>query len=338
MKKIILGLFAIVILLTLYLLPAREQPAHSPTTTPANKFVAAEGKVEVPSGNDVEVGSEITARITELLVKRGEHVNAGQLIARLESSDLRARLNQAEAELTVALAMQREVASGARKEEISKAAAGVEHSQAELDIANKELTRYQELFRLGQCTAEELDRRQTTQHTAKARLRTMEQEKRLLDIGPKPETLSLRQAVVQSAQANVKLIQTLLDKTSILAPISGQVLERYHNAGEVITPEIPILSIARLDKLRINAEVDETDIGLIHIGDPTIISLSGNADRSYQGKVSEIADYVGRRQFTPGNPAVNLGMKVVQVKIEPAEPIPMKLGMTVDIKIQVGKN
>ena len=73
--------------------------------------------------------------------------------------------------------------------------------------------------------------------------------------------------------------------------------------------------------------------GRLHPGDPVQISAYAYPARVFRGRVEEIADYVGKREIKPNNPAVNLGLKIIQVKIALQEATPLKLGMTVDVRI-----
>jgi len=138
---------------------------------------------------------------------------------------------------------------------------------------------------------------------------------------------------VSEAKADVRYVGSLLDKTRVVSPISGTLIERYLDVGEVAMPEKPLAAIADTSRLRVNAEVDETDAGRLHLGDPVEISAYAYPEKVYKGRVEEIAHYVGKREIKPNNPAVNLGLKIIQVKIALLEETPLKLGMTVDVRI-----
>ncbi|MBI3221884.1 MAG: efflux RND transporter periplasmic adaptor subunit [Nitrosomonadales bacterium] len=140
-------------------------------------------------------------------------------------------------------------------------------------------------------------------------------------------------ASVREAESNVHYVRSLLDKTRVVSPIGGTLIERYLDVGEVVIPEKPIAVIADTSQLRINAEVDETDAGRLNIGDPVEISAYAYPGKVFKGRVEEIAHYVGKREIKPNNPAVNLGLKIIQVKIALLEATPLKLGMTVDVRI-----
>lgn len=297
------------------------------------QYISAEGKLEARPGAEMDVGSAMTARIERFLVNVGDHVDKGQVIAVLDSKDLAARLHQAEAELSVAKAKRDEVAAGARDEEIKQAQAELQRAQSEQVQAEKEFKRIGQLLKDNFVSQATLDKAESAYKVATAKVAGAEEHLRLLESGPRRETLALHQAQVLQAEANVHYVRSLLDKTRVVSPIGGILIERYLDAGEVVMPEKPIAAIADTGQLRINAEVDETDAGRLHLGDPVEVTAYAYPGKVYRGRVEEIADYVGKREIKPNNPAVNLGLKIIQVKIALLEATPLKLGMTVDVRI-----
>ena len=297
-------------------------------------YVAAEGKVEAMPGYDVDVGtSELNGRIAKIYVKEGEQVHKGQTVVELENEDLQAQVTQGERELTVAKARLTELESGARKEEIREADARLKGDTARLEEARNQLQRNRDLRQRHMISQSTLDSAETAFKAAQAAVNESTQRKLLLIKGPKPETVQLYRDQVQQAAAALDYYRKRLDKTIIRSPIDGTIIERYLDEGEGVTPEIPILAIADLTKIWVNAEVDETDIGRVHVGEIAQITSNAYPGQTFQGRVSEIANYAGARKIRPSNPAVNLGLKVVQVKILLDTPTPLRLGMSVDVKI-----
>jgi ABC exporter DevB family membrane fusion protein len=297
------------------------------------QYISAEGKLEARPGAEMDVGSAMTARIERFLVNEGDHVDKGQVIAVLDSKDLAARLRQAEAELAVAKAKRDEVAAGARDEEIKQAQAELQRAQSEQVQAEKEFHRVGQLRKDNFVSQATLDKAESAYKVTTAKVAEADEHLRLLQSGPSRETLALHEAQVSQANANVHYVRSLLDKTRIVSPIGGVLIERYLDVGEVVMPEKPIAAIADTSQLRINAEVDETDSGRLHLGDPVEVTAYAYPGKVYRGRVEEIADYVGKREIKPNNPAVNLGLKIIQVKIALLEATPLKLGMTVDVRI-----
>ena len=303
------------------------------------RYVAAEGKVEAISGYEVEVGSEVEGKIAELFKDEGDTIKRGELIARLENSDIRAKLNEAEAEVVLTRARLREVAAGSRVEEIKGSRAVLEGALANQDTAKKELERYDRLFRKGAVSKSDIDEKERVFKVASARVKEAEEHERLLEQGPRSETIQYNREAVQRAEATAEYFRRVLDKTYIKSPISGKVIRRYLHRGEMLNKDTQpyVVAVADLEKIRINAEADETDVGKINIGDPVEIVSYAYSDKTFKGSVREISDYAGIRKVTPNNPAKNRDMKVVQVKVGLDDKTPLRLGMTVDVRIKPGR-
>lgn len=324
----------IFIALAMYLFLRNDSDSTPLSPAPvAQHIISAEGKLEARPGAEMQVGTAMTARIERFLVNEGEHVEKGQVIAVLDSKELAARLRQAEAELAVAKAKYVEVAAGPRDEEIKQAQAVLQRAQSEQRLAENELQRSGQLHQDKFVSQATLDNAEIAYKVATARVTEAEQQLRLLRSGARRETLTLHEAQVSQAEANVHYVRSLLNKASVASPISGILIERYLNVGEVAMPEKPLVVIADTNQLRINAEVDETDAGRLKLGDPVEITAYAYPGKVYKGRVEEIADYVGKREIKPNNPAANLGLKIIQVKIVLLETTPLKLGMTVDVRI-----
>jgi ABC exporter DevB family membrane fusion protein len=324
----------IVLVATAYLASSKgDGEAPAPMVLPQGRYVAAEGKVETLPGFKVEVGSDLITRIEQFLVKEGDLVEKGRVIVTLESRDVRAKLREAQGELAVARARLREIRSRARDEEIQKAAAAIDRTLADVELARTDLDRYRNLYGKGMVSRSSVDERERAYRIATARVREAEEEKRLLEKGAKRETVKLQEETVVKTEATVEYYSKLLARTVITAPISGKVIRKYLEEGEVVIPETPLAAIADVERIRVSAEVDETDVGRIQVGDSAEVTSYAYPGRVFQGTVEEIADVVGVRQVRPNNPAVNLGLKVVQVRIGLLEKTPLKLGMTVDVKV-----
>jgi ABC exporter DevB family membrane fusion protein len=326
---------AVILILGIYALFTRHSATDADDAAPLRlAYVAAEGKVEAMPGYDVDVGtSELNGRIAKIFVKEGEQVHKGQTVAELENEDLQAQVTQGERELTVVKARLTELESGARPEEIKEADARLKGDSARLDEARNQLQRNRDLRKQHMISQATLDAAEAAFKAAQAAVNESTQRKLLLVKGPKPETVQLYRDQVQQAAATLDYYRMRLDKTIIRSPIDGTVIERYLDEGEGVTPEIPILAIADLSKVWVNAEVDETDIGRVHVGEKAQVTSNAYPGQTFAGSVREIANYAGARKIRPSNPAVNLGLKVVQVKILLETQTPLRLGMTVDVKI-----
>ena len=223
--------------------------------------------------------------------------------------------------------------SAAPRERYAAAEAVLESARADLEFEKASLARFRELLRQGAVSKEFLEEKERNAKTAEARARKAAEEKQLLENGPKSETLRFHEDAVRRTEASVEYYKSLLGKTLITAPISGKIIRKYLHAGESATKERALAAIADTEKTRINAEVDETDIGAIRVGDAAEVKADAFPGAVYRGHVGEISSYAGVRKARPNDQARNMDMKVVQVKILFEEKTPLKPGMTVDVKI-----
>jgi HlyD family secretion protein len=134
--------------------------------------------------------------------------------------------------------------------------------------------------------------------------------------------------------ADVRRIEAVLHKTVIRAPISGTVLERLAQPGESLNEQVPVVSIADLRKIRIEAEVDEFDAGRVALGAPVILRAEGYNNQEWKGRVEEIPDTVVGRRLKPEDPGRPTDTRVLLVKIALDGPTPLKLGQRVEVEIQ----
>lgn len=296
--------------------------------------VAAEGKVAIAPGFDVELGSELEGRITEFPVKEGDMVKKGEVIARLDGSTIRAELAEAEARLAASKAKLSEMKSGSRPEEIESAAAGLASAAATLEFEKSSLARYRKLYRENAVSKEFLEENERDAAVAEANVEKAREKKFMLEKGPRRDTIEAQENLVKMDRASVEYYKTLLGKCSITAPISGRLVRKYLQAGECVTKNMVLAEIADMKEIRINADVDETDIGGVRIGDRAEITSDAWPGHVFTGYVEEIASRAGKRRVQP-NPAQIFDEKVVRVRIRPDDKtrFPFKPGMDVDVKI-----
>jgi len=145
--------------------------------------------------------------------------------------------------------------------------------------------------------------------------------------------LSAAQARLSVAQAAVKRLSAQIEKTRIIAPINGTVVIRHVDEGEAVAPGGAVATLADLSRLRVEAEVDEFDIGRIRIGDQVSISAEGYDGSHWLGKVEELPDAVRERGMRPQDVARPSDARILLVKVALQEHVPLKLGQRVEVVI-----
>jgi HlyD family secretion protein len=150
---------------------------------------------------------------------------------------------------------------------------------------------------------------------------------------PRRVSLTTVLAHRDAAKAAVDRLEAEVAKYRILAPIDGVIVARHVDPGETVNVASPLVTIADLTKLRVEAEVDEFDIPGITPQAEATITAEGYAGRRWRGEVEEIADTVVARQTRPEDPGRPADTRVLLVKIAFREPNPLKLGQRVEVEI-----
>jgi len=230
----------------------------------------------------VQVGSQISGQIIALEADFNSAVTRDQVIARLDPASYRGKLDQAEADLAVAEAT-------IHAKEAALAAAGADQRTARNAFADAEQThdRTARLSQAGHATERQL------QLDAFARLQAEEAiTKAAAQVGMAEAELAVARAQVEQKRAAVAIARTDLDRTVIRSPETGVVVNRQIDIGQTVAASLqaPILfEIARdLREMRLEASVDEADIGRVAPGQAVIFSVDAFPDRRFEGTVEQI--------------------------------------------------
>jgi RND family efflux transporter MFP subunit len=154
------------------------------------------------------------------------------------------------------------------------------------------------------------------------------------------QRLHLRTATARrvAAQAAKRRWEAMLVKTKITTPIDGVVLFRHIHPGETVDAEARIATIADLKRLRIEAEVDEFDVGVIEHGARARIAAQAFPGRVWMGTVEEVPDAVVGRKLRPEDPAQLTDTRVLLVKIALDKPTPLKLGQRIEVFLETSQS
>ena len=202
-----------------------------------------------------------------------------------------------------------ELESDALRAAVREAQAQVLEAEAEARLAEVTLRRREDLAREKIVAAHDLDQAQRDLEIARAR--------------------------VDTARAAVARGEAQLRETRIVAPIAGTITGRHVQPGEMLEVGRRVVTLADLSRLRIEAEADEADAAALALGAPVQIRADGFPGRTWKGRVEEIPESVTLRRLKPQDPGRPTDTRVLSVKVAFAEPTPLKLGTTVELKIAV---
>ncbi len=311
-----------------------SQPGQMPAPLP-NPVIAAAGKVE-PLSEEIRLGASITGKLDEVLVDEGDPVVAGQLVARLENADWRARLAEADATVKIREAELLRLLNGARPEERREAEAAVRQQEAVVPQTERELARALR-GREGWVSPQDVERARRDHDVAVARLAELRQHLAVVAAKARDDERARAEAELELARAQRDEAAAMLAKTEIRSPISGVVLRKHRRIGEMISEaqDMPILSVGDTSVLRVRAEVDETDIARLSVGQSAWVHADAFGDTRFTGRVVRIGAMVGRKRIHTDQPDEKLDDKVLEALIELDGHPPLPVGLRVDAFIRV---
>jgi HlyD family secretion protein len=135
------------------------------------------------------------------------------------------------------------------------------------------------------------------------------------------------------ASATVQRLNAVVRKALIASPIDGIVLERPVRVGQAVSAGDSIARVADLSRTRVEAEVDEFDVGSLRLGATVRVTAEGYAGQSWAGRIEEIPDVVQGRRLKPQDPGRPQDTRVLLVKVALEEATPLKLGQRVEVEI-----
>jgi len=255
----------------------------------------------------IEVSSQIVGRVKDILVKRGDRVKAGDVLLCLEDEEQASQLRQAEAQLANAQARLAELRAGSRPEEIAAAKASVASAEATLNDAGRELDRAEALAKSDAISRQELDKARTAHDVAQANLQSARENARLVEIGPRKEQIDAAEAQRREAEANLAYAQIQLDYTVVRAPVSGTILEKVAEKGELVTnvnfggtrgAKSSVVTMADLSDLQVELDINENDLPKIHLAQKCEVRLDTAPGLAIRGEVDEMSPQADRQKAT----------------------------------------
>ncbi len=255
---------------------------------------------EIKPRNYINIGANAMGRLTEILVKEGDPVRRGQLLAKLESiqaaADVQAQkaaLSSAEAEAAAS-----ESSVRAADENIVTTRAAIDRATAELNRASMNFKRSEKLYAEKLIARQEFDQRRAEAESAAAALR--EAQARLdqarAQRGQTASQLSAAQKRIGQSRATVARASDILEKHQAISPLDGIVTNLPVRVGETVVPGIQnsqaslIMTIADMSLITAEVKVDETDIVNVKLGQESNITIDAIPNRTFKGHVIEIGN------------------------------------------------
>ena len=259
-------------------------------------IVTANGTIQPEKS--INVSPKSSGRLKSLLVKEGQNVTTGQILAYMDESNTLGQITQADGQLAAAQASLDLLRAGNRSQDIAQARANLTNAQATLEQSEIVFKQNQQLYKEGAIASRDLDAARTTMEANRARVTQAQAALSLQQEGSRPEEIDRAQAQVVAAAGSLQSVQSQLEDTIIRAPFDGIVVRKYADPGAFVTPTTSgsavssatassILALASNNQ--VVANVAEANIAQIAVGQEVTLQVDAYPNKKFTGRVVSIS-------------------------------------------------
>jgi HlyD family secretion protein len=266
----------------------------------------------------INVNSKVTGRVKWIGVEKGDKVKEGQVLVRLEDDEFRAQYEQAQGAVENARAYYDELQHGSRPEEVQQAQHNLDEARA--TAANDKITldRTKELYAQGVVSKQSLDDANAKYDADQNRMNSLNQAFAMAKIGPRAEEIARAKGALLQAEGAAGYAKSLLDATVIRAPVTGTILERKVEKGELLTaqfastaeggPQGSVVALADLNDLQVELDIAQNDFSRLKPAQRGIVTVDAFPALKWEGQIAEMSPEANRQKAT------------VQVKVQIKNP------------------
>ncbi len=256
----------------------------------------------------INVNSKVTGRVKWIGVEKGDKVKEGQVLVKLEDDEFRAQYEQARGAADSARAYLDELQNGSRPEEIAQTQHNLDEAQATLANDKLTLDRTRQLANQGVVSRQSLDDASAKFDSDQQRVDSLEKTFQLSKLGPRPEEIARAKGALTQAQGQEAYSKSLLDATVIRAPVSGTILDRTAEKGELITaqfassaeggPQGSVVSLADLNDIQADLDIAQDDFAKLTPKQKAVVTVDAFPDLHWNGVIAEVSPQANRQKAT----------------------------------------
>jgi HlyD family secretion protein len=292
----------------------------------------AVGRIDA-AGESRQLVAAADGVIDQLLVERGDIVNAGQALLKVNCGPRLAEINARAAMSQKTSAAAVTVRSGPRAQEVEIANAQIAAAESALREQEQRLALAQGLIDEGFISKRDLAARTNARDAAQAELQSRIEQRGLLQAGARGSEIAEANAAARASHADIAVAQSLAAQCTLKSPISGHILQILRREGEFsgASQGTPLIVVGDLSQLIVRAELNERDAAKVREGQAATVWVDGKAER-WQGRVTQMAGVMGRRSARSLDPTDRFDRDVREVFIAfDTTPPPALVGLRVTV-------
>jgi HlyD family secretion protein len=319
--------------------PVRH-PEPPPFTPPTAKFDASVGAVGLVEANteNINLSCAVSGLVTAVYAEAGDHVQAGQKLFSLDDRDLEADLAVKRAALEAARARLAKLEEEPRAEDVPPVEAQVREAEANLGNARVQLQLIESVHDKRAVREEDVQTRKYAYLAAQAQLADAQSRLALLKAGAWAPDVAEAKSEVAQAEAQLKAVETNIERLTTRAPIAGVILQKkvrlgqYAQCGPLSEPLMILGSVTPLD---VRVDVDEEDASRVQAGAPAVCSPRGDGSLRVPLQFVRFEPYVIPKQSLTGDSTERVDTRVLQVIYRVNDRnVPLHVGQQMDVYIQ----
>ena len=283
--------------------------------------------------SEYRVSGKVPGRVEEFYVHEGDQVKAGDTLVFINSPEVSAKLEQAQAARSAASAQAGKAKKGARQQQITAAYQMWQKAQVGVDIAKKSLDRVQSLYDKKVVSAQKRDEVEAQYKAAVATANAAKSQYDMALEGAQQEDKEAALALVAQANGAIAEVQSYMGERYLTAPCDGEVVEIYPKRTELIGTGSPVMSIVDMSDMWFTFSVREDLLGNLKVGKVVEVTIPALGDGTYQARVTYLRAMASYATWRATKNNGQYDMKSFDVRMVPVEEIPgLRPGMTAIIK------
>lgn len=296
--------------------------------TPPDDIIMGQAEV-----TQIRISGKVPGRIASYRFGEGEQVKAGDTLVFLDTPEVLAKLQQAEALRSAAEAQQAKAMKGARAQEITGAYELWQKAQAGLTIAKKSYDRVQNLYEKGVMSAQKRDEAEANYKAMAATEKAARSQYEMAKEGARKEDKAAAAALVQQAGGAVAEVESYLGETALLSPIDGEVAERFPEVGELVGTGAPIMNITDMNDMWVTFSIREDLLKDIRMGSELNAFIPALGNQAVRLKVYYMKDMGTYAAWKATKTTGQFDSKTFEVRARPLQPVAdLRPGMSVIMK------
>jgi HlyD family secretion protein len=284
------------------------ETAHAMPVTSASSGTALSATGYIVAHHKIDVNSKVTGRVKWIGVEKGDHVKAGQVLVELEDDEFKAQTDEARGQVEAARAYLHELRSGFLPQEIEQARNDLEEVRATTRNDKLSLDRTRYLAQAGVVARQQLDDAEARYDADQQKSASLSQSYALKKVGPRTEEIQRAVGSLIAVEGQLEYAQAQVAATKIRAPVSGTILERTAEKGELVTstfasaaaggPLGSVVSLADLKDLQVELDIAQDEFARLHPRQHAVVTTDAFPDRKYNGTLAEISPEANRQKAT----------------------------------------